>query len=769
MRMMITKLLPLTLLILICYIGLVSATAAINQSSPLNASTVTTSSAVAFQFNVTGNASDYTCRLNVSSTSLTSGWEVKSTPTFVSNATPTTLTAILLPNGETWYMIDCTSTDGTEVGASLIFNYSMNVGAPTVTLNTPTNGSTEVDSTSQRYNFTVSGILDTFTCEINTTTGGQDGTYTSVKTITGVLNNTATLSSPGIQTANGDINWRVVCYNPLDSDIDTGTSGRFNYTINVASPTVTQNLPSDRSFTQSNSVTFNWTVSGAGDTYDCDLWTDEDNTWQTVLTATTINNGSSTAKTRNGVLENNITWNVNCTDNDNTPLGAVSGNRSFIVDLTDPVVSINKPSDNLWYSANETNISLTVIDDNPLECILLTTMNSSSNDTDTRGFGNEVNQSSYTNNTAFSFVGFGAGSTSNFGDDGTGAYVWNYNCSDSSGRGTVLSSNRTLFIDTVAPSTFGFIQLLTSPGKQNLSNMSVSSDYTPELTWGSTTELNFSRYEVTFYTDLTKQTVGVTNNVTTRTLVQTNISTLSANTAYFIDITAYDEAGNSINATGADWQYNTTSICHDLNDGWNICGNLGNNRVLSAYLNDTDASVVAYFNDTNQFETYVLGGDGGDVTVPGGQPVFFFMGSVDIWEDSVHNFTATLNCENSQETDCVVGGIQSSLVSVLRNTTNTDWNPEVVLNPNLVTTFQQLDYDLNGNSSHIGSTLNITFFSKYNNSASIGSKYTTYVSNISFNNDTSVNFGDTIWFFFGDINSVNRSINWSDINGSIRQ
>ncbi len=772
------KKLPLLLLALfVLLIGLVSAAApVINLTLPVNDSQVTDSSTVSYTFNVTGNATNWDCNLNISTTYEPFAYVTEKSLTGISNFSSTTTTGILTADGSHYWMLDCVSSSNSdwEHGVSGVFNYSLAVTAPEINLISPANLSTATDTTARIYTWIVNGSLDTYTCEINTSFDGAEGTFNSVKTITEVNNATPTTSSPGIQTDNGDVIWKVACYNPLDSSIDSVVSGWHNYTLSVLAPVVTLNLPTNDTFTNSDTVIFNWTVVGSDLSYGCDYWNSENGTWRNILN-TNVNNGSSgIVKTRKNLPDREFNWWVNCTGETNTVLWNVSSNYTLTVDTINPDVTINPdtPSNYSWLRVNTTSIGLLVIDNNSDVCILDTTLNASGNvsiKTNPRGYGRE-SFFDYISGTAFNFSGFGefnlsrnfTGLNATFEDNGTGSYIWSYWCNDSAGN-VARSNNMTIFFDTINPGLFNFTAVWTTPGYHRIINRSVVSDYTPELQWDLSIEANFSHYNITFFTNLTKEIIGVQKSVTGRTTNRTNMSVLSADTAYFIDITAYDLAGNSItatsssNVTGGDFQYNTTSLCRDLNSGWNICGNLGNDRVLSQFLNETGATVASYFNHTNEFVSYVDGGNNGDRIVPSGEAVFMFMGSADSWSDSVHNFSATQRQ--------AINGTSSDLeiITTLRNESNTDWNIVIALKRGLSTTFQEIDFTLNGDGAVILS-LNVTGFSKYNNSADVGNKYTGYIANVSFSNDTAVEFGDTIWMFLGDISVKNLTFNWSAIS-----
>ena len=51
----------------------------------------------------------------------------------------------------------------------------------------------------------------------------------------------------------------------------------------------------------------------------------------------------------------------------------------------------------------------------------------------------------------------------------------------------------------------------------------------------------------------------------------------------------------------------------------------------------------------------------------------------------------------------------------------------------------------------------------YNNSASSGSKYIPYKANLTYNNATTVTFGDTIWMYLNKTSLSNLTVNWTQV------
>jgi len=524
-----------------------------------------------------------------------------------------------------------------------------------------------------------------------------------------------------------------------------------------------QGVLANATYQTSSTITYGFNVTGNQSTYDCDLYTTENGssgqtTHRIVVTNYPTSNNTNTnfvARTdvADGTGTTNYTWAVFCnglTD----PTGAWSVNNTFGVDATDPVVTINYPTSNgAWYTTNTApRIGLTVADLNADSCVLKTNLNTSSNYSG--GYVTNFEIYSYTNNTAFNFTKIN--SSNAWDDNNTGAYLWEYECNDSAGNSASLGSNYTFYIDTVAPTAFAFSTSLWRTDNRNLSNATTATDYTPQIGWGATTEFNFSRYEVYYFKDaygIYNSTTDLFDNVTTRTTVAHNISTLAADSDYFILVTAYDLAGNSVNMTTKNYKYSTDSTNRELAAGWNIIGNVGNAFNLSDLRIWTGATTVSYWNSTHEWQSHVSGGSYGAVSVGAGDAALIYMASATTLSDLIWNTTA----------------VEEELTHNVTNQTASDWNLMMMRDDDDDKTLQELDRYLNcvpigtGCGSSANNGTNVTYMSVYNNSASSGSKYIPFVGNWSINNATPLTFGNIVWMFL-DASSSDITINWTAVS-----
>lgn len=498
----------------------------------------------------------------------------------------------------------------------------------------------------------------------------------------------------------------------------------------------------NNSMQSTQSVTPNFIVNGNTTTWKCKLYTNMNGTngpgtWREVVTDSNAANYTNVSDFGTYVLSETVTdlykWDVFCNsttdiagcwgDDGNTTDSnasvAYGSTMDFGVDTTDPTLTIT-PADGYWQTGNMI-LGATVIDNNAAYCVLTTTMNYTGNRTQTSA---AYDAEAYTNNTVFNFTGFTTTNT-NMPENNTGAYTFSVTCNDTAGN-TGSISTRTVYMDSTSPSAFWLLDLATNV--IDLPNASTATDYNPQVTWNTTTELNFSRY-VIFN--------GSTNldNVTSISTLSLNVSTLPVDATTIFSIIAYDLAGNSVTATvtGMPDTYTTDSTSRTLASGWNTIMNTGNAITLGTYLNNSGATYTSYFNSTHGFQTQTSGGTTyEDTSVPSGEAIFVYMTAADVYEDLVLNTSAAWTKYN------------------ITNETSSDWNIVCNRNTSDSYSFQQLDSYLNGDNSATPQNItnaNITYFSFYNNSASTGSKYIPFVNNLTMNNGTYLDYGDCVWLY----------------------
>jgi len=511
----------------------------------------------------------------------------------------------------------------------------------------------------------------------------------------------------------------------------------------------------------SSTITYGINVTGNQTTYDCDLYTTENGstqsqTWTKVVNNYPVPNATNTnfiarVDVADGTGATNYTWGVFCSGLTD-PAGDWSINATFGVDTTEPVVTINFPTANkVWYTTgSDVRVGLTVTDTNADTCVFGSNLNQSSNNTGT--YDTTFNSTPYTTATAFNISQLSA--SYNWEDNNTGAYLWTYTCNDSAGNEATLGSNYTFYVDSTSPAAFGFKTADFKTNNVALWNYTTATDYTPQIGYAYSVELNFSRYEIEFFISGNSTTVKLNDttqgsSAANRTI---NITTLLADQTYQINITAYDLAGNSQTLTEqAGYYYSTDSTNRALKAGWNLVGNVGNAFNLSQILTWSGATTASIWNSTHEFQSHVSGGSYGASSVSAGEVVLLYLGADTNFGDLVWNTS--------------VVGTTVDLLNATDSEDNSDWNLVMQKNSTVDIDLQSIDNYANcdsvgtGCASGANNATNVDYMSAYNNSASSGAKYISYVANWSINNATSLTYGETVWMYVDQ----NITLDWSVI------
>ncbi len=521
-----------------------------------------------------------------------------------------------------------------------------------------------------------------------------------------------------------------------------------------------------------SNIVHNFNVTGNQSIWKCFLYSTENGSngvgsWsQKETDSGVVNNTNTNFSIRQDVLDvsgTQYSWDIFCNATTDSAgdwgaggnLTEGAGHFNYSVDTVDPSITVVSPSDNSWDIDGNISFAFTVVDNNADTCIFQTTLNGSQdgNVSDSWNASSEI--TSYTNNTIFNLT---FGQANIFADNNAGDYIWNIVCNDSVGSShdTQLSTNYTIYVDSVSPGGFQFNTSLWRTNNRGLFNATIATDYTPQVGWNASTELNFSRYEVSYFKDaygVFNATTDLQVNVTTRTTISVNISTLAADSSYIILVTAYDLAGNSVNMTTIGYNYTTDSTNRALLSGWNILGNVGNSFTLSSILNWTSATTASIWNSTHEFVSHVSGGSNGPTSVGAGEVVLIFLSADANFEDLIHNSSAV--------------NIQSHNIT---NQSSSDWNLVMMRDNTDDKIFRDLDVYINcdpvgtGCAQEENNATRTDFFSLYNNSASSGNKYIPFVANWTINNETPLTYGDTTWIFVNSADASNfTTINWSAV------
>lgn len=503
---------------------------------------------------------------------------------------------------------------------------------------------------------------------------------------------------------------------------------------------------------------FTFVVKGnlSGKNYSCFLYHNisQDFGIDSIQENRSVLGGNATSFRKAGIPDNSVgwAWNVFCNSTKNNTLISNDTNFTFKVDTTIPVLSESSPAENSWDTDGVIVFNVNVTEANPDSCILNFNLNNTSGNFGE--FNYSLNTQHYFDQTWVNFSLAAANATVYADDEGN--YIWNVSCNDSAGN-ILQSPPITFYIDTIAPETN-----VTAP-----TNGSTSTDWTPNIHWlNVTNSTNFSHYAVLIDNDSDFNSPEYQENVTTATQNYTTVSTgLSGDVTYYINVTAYDLAGNK-GKDRSGFLYSTDSTCHTLYLGWNICS-----IIRTTTINATDlcteigstCSYIAKYNSSHDFQTYVRGASANgrmnfnaNTTPDESAVVFIYVASETTYENRTW-------------------GVDATTFNFTFRNDSTGWNIFPVLNRSGIR-FWQLDYSIQtnytlgtfGNESippdkgYNSSTMNITRYMSYYNASA--DNYVPYRSNWTWYNDTFIDYGDAVWIHFnvsgGDMyywNAHNRS------------
>ncbi len=404
---------------------------AVTLNSPVNALN-TSSTSLNFNFTAADNiASTMNCSLFIDGVQ-------NSTNASTSNNTATIFPVSGISQGNHNWSVQCKDTAG-NTGNSVTRTFTVDTTPPAVTLNSPVDTFNSSSSTIN-FNFTAADNLATsMNCSLFI-----DGLLN--RTNASTANNTPTnLSISGL--AQGTHSWNVSCTDPSGN---TGNSPIRAFTVDTTPPVVTLNSPVNSFNSSSSTVAFNYTAAdNLAATMNCSLFIDGVSSAANSSTA----NNTPTILSVSGIPQGAHSWNVTCMDNANN--AGLSATRTFIVDITPPVVTLNSPVNALNTSSTTINFNFTAADNlaTAMSCSLL--IDSVLNRTN----------ASTANNTPTNF---------SVGGLAQGAHSWSVICTDPSGNfGSSLT--RTFTIDTTPPT----VTLNSPPNGSVINTPGVNLSFTP--------------------------------------------------------------------------------------------------------------------------------------------------------------------------------------------------------------------------------------------------------------------------------------------------
>ncbi len=435
-------------------------------------------------------------------------------------------------------------------------------------------------------------------------------------------------------------------------------------------------------------------------------------------------------------IENDGTYFVNVISID---LAGRFGNGTvinFTLNTAVPIVTLDAPLNNSFSPTTSPDFNVTMLDDNPSACYSFLSKKD--------GFNATINltRTDVVNGTSLNLT---VPRDTPMSD---GVYYFNVGCNDTFGRRVNASSELLkITVDTLPPKGPGLISKIHQTNNTNRF---------PELKWVESEESNFSRYlvEAIYFNN---NSVAFEVNVTPKTTVEVNVN-LSANLAYYFNVTAFDRAGNSNSSgnTTEGLRYFVDPICGILSNGWSTCGATWTfPKNLSQIGDETDAIFVSIWNSSHQWATcnYAQNPEGQHCNVQVNISTPYNRNGSDENENPFdpsinHAVWIYVNETTDWRNRTWVADARSSNFT-LTNASGIGWNLEGMYVRN-GKTFGEMAYEVSVNA-----TISLLSLPYLNGTSR------PYVNKGLFrgiNNDTVIPYGNSLWLFYNDTHAVTAAV-----------
>jgi len=516
---------------------------------PSAGATIKTSD-VNFNWTVTDNYdSNLTCNLTINGT-------VNVSDIASLNGTPANQTVYNINDG--FYLWNVTCWDGAgNINTSPTRNFSIDTTPPSVSLDSPLNGTWHTRLVTFTYTATDATLLDT--CVLY---GNFDGTWRANLTNTTAVSGIA--HSFNLNLSDGIHLWNVLCN-------DTSGNNAFNATnhtiyVDATNASITLNLPHENYTTSGRNITFNWTAT---DNLDTNLTCNLTINGKVNVSDIASLNGTHTNQTVYNFSEGTYHWNVTCWDelyNINT-----SKTRMFMIDLTEPGITLNYPDNDAKLASQAINFNWTAIDNFDANMTCNLTINGTVNASNIHSL----------NGTAVNHTVEGIHD---------GIYDWNITCWDNANN-TNTSLTRNLTIDTSPPS----VSLDAPVNNTWYNSKKVRFNYTVSEAFEIHTCILYGNFNTTAWK------ANLTNSTVESGIKSTFEVNLSHGT-YIWNIWCNDSSGNSaFNSTNYTINVDYTEPSVQLNEpsdnqmipdneisfNWTAADNMDNNLTCNLTINGT--------------------------------------------------------------------------------------------------------------------------------------------------------------------------------------
>ena len=398
---------------------------------------------------------------------------------------------IVLPDGIYVWNVKCLDRAGNSGFAPSNYTIKVDTTPPNIQLITPVNNSYENNTNNEVFIVNATDALSgVASCEIIIDN-------ISVQTKSGISNGVAFNFTQLV--LNGNHTWSVNC---SDTNGFEGSSSKYILFVNVTDrdpPLITLNYPAQSTYVSVQNLTFNYTPEDATGILNCSIYLDD-----------ILNKSNYTSNISNlapnyfnitGISEGNHNWSIICYDNGTLKNKGISSTNNFTVDLTNPVVTLNSPSNGASFNYSNLIFNYTPSDTNLFTCTL---------------YGNfsGIFTADQTNNTPLN------GQANFFSKTlSDGIYLWNVLCTDKSGRNSYAGSNYSVSVDTTPP-----YYSLNTTYPSSPATYAPSAVYTYNITWND----NFGVNTVLFENNFTGITQNITVNSTAGNVYSINFTGVGA-------------------------------------------------------------------------------------------------------------------------------------------------------------------------------------------------------------------------------------------------
>ena len=400
-------------------------------------------------------------------------------------------------------------------------------------------------------------------------------------------------------TASGHAGTNVTCSN--------STTSRNVYFETPPAIDFMTDTPADAGFVRYTNASLSWRVYSITNDdnlyFTCKIWyNNSDGDWVAYGTSYTAQN-YTIYNTSFSFRNNQLTkYGIRCNEQGNDKIYNQTANRTIMVDTVAPVINSFLPANGDWRSSGSTMyFGLNVTEVNPANCSISTTMNTSTNVSQSGIWDHQYETvEEYTDSVLWYFQNMNGTTADNavvWEDNNTGVYQWNVSCNDDAGN-KVDSGLYNVFVDTVPPG-------ITNVASQSAGNVCD----VWEVNWTST-ELNGTNFTIGF----DSVTTNALGNISQTNFSLENVGNMSGykeEEINYVNITVADRAGN-VNNTFAVTEVTTPlGICA----GWNWRAVLESSITLGSLFNNISgvsaggADYVYYFNQTGQNWAWVSATD----------------------------------------------------------------------------------------------------------------------------------------------------------------